>query len=47
MSVYAEPIVILGMALTEDFPDEEERKEFAEKVQKEFMTSNYPAYVKL
>ena len=47
MSVYGEPIATLGMALEENFPDIEERKPFGELVQKEFMTSNYPLYVKM
>ena len=47
ISVYAKPIATLGMTLTKNFRDEEECKEFTEKVQKEFMTSNYPMYVKL
>lgn len=47
MSVYGEPIAALGMVLEEDFPDVEKRKEFGESVQKEFMTSNYPLYVKM
>jgi len=47
MSVYSEPIADLWMALAENFPDVEKRKEFSEMVEKEFMTSNYPMYVKL
>lgn len=47
MSVYSEPIADLWIALAEDFPDIEKRKEFREIVKKEFMTSNYPTYVKL
>ena len=47
MSVYSEPIADLWMALAENFPDVEKRKEFREMVEKEFMTSNYPMYVKL
>jgi hypothetical protein len=47
MSVYGEPIPALAMVLEEDFPDLDERKAFGEKVKKEFMTSNYPMYVKL
>jgi hypothetical protein len=47
MSVYSEPIPDQGMALAEDFPDVEKRKEFGEMVKKEFVTSNYPMYAKL
>jgi hypothetical protein len=47
MSVYGEPIAAIALALEEDFPDIEERKQFGERVKKEFMTSKYPMYVKL
>jgi hypothetical protein len=47
MSVYSKPIVDLGMVQEEHLPDVENQKEFADKVKKEFMTSNYPMYAKL
>jgi hypothetical protein len=47
MPVFGEPIAALGMLLKDEYPDETELKEFAEMVKTEFMTLNFPVYVKL
>ena len=47
MSVYADPIPAVGMALIPEFPDETERREFGEAVKNEVVQSKYPLYAKV
>lgn len=43
-SVYGDPIPAIGMALVEEFPDEQERWKFGEAAKCDFQNSGLPLY---